>query len=121
MPTWNYAVVHAHGTPRAIEDPARLLQILAELTDTHEAAQAVPWQVSDAPPGYIEGLLTAIVGIEIPITRLTGKWKVSQNRTMPDKLGVMAGLLSMGDEQSAAMADEVAERGGIGALRAFPN
>lgn len=104
VPTWNYAVVHAHGLPRAIEDREWLLQLVNQLTDAHEAAQALPWKVSDAPQDFIESMLNAIVGIEIPITKLVGKWKVSQNRPEPDKLGVVAGLLAREDAQSQEMA-----------------
>ena len=104
VPTWNYAVVHAYGVPRAIEDRDWLLQHVTQLTDTHEREQAQPWKVSDAPQDFTEHLMNAIVGIEIPITKLIGKWKVSQNRPEPDKLGVVAGLLTRGDEQSKEMA-----------------
>lgn len=109
VPTWNYAVVHAHGTPRAIESRDALLDIVTRLTRTHEAGQAAPWAVSDAPPDYIEQLLKAIVGIEMPIERLVGKWKVSQNRSEADRLGTEAGLRQRGDAQSLAMADWVAQ------------
>lgn len=104
VPTWNYAVVQAHGLPRAIEDRDWLLHHVTQLTDTHEAGQALPWKVTDAPPDYIDRMLQAIVGIEIPLTRLVGKWKVSQNRPQPDKLGVVAGLLAREDSTATAMA-----------------
>jgi transcriptional regulator len=104
VPTWNYAVVHAHGLPRSIEDPQWLLQHVTALANTHEAGQALPWKVSDAPADYIDQMLKAIVGIEIPITRLVGKWKVSQNRPQADRLGVVAGLESRDDARSNDMA-----------------
>jgi transcriptional regulator len=104
VPTWNYAVVHAHGTPHAIETPDALLQIVTRLTRAHEAGQAAPWAVSDAPAEFIDQLLKAIVGIEMPIERLVGKWKVSQNRGEADRLGTVAGLRERGDAQSLAMA-----------------
>ncbi len=104
VPTWNYAVVHAHGLPRLIEDPEWLLAHLNQLTAVHEAEQALPWKVSDAPRDFTDRLLQAIVGIEIPIEKLTGKWKVSQNRPEPDKLGVVAGLLARDDARSSEMA-----------------
>ena len=107
VPTWNYAVVHGHGIPRAIENRDWLLEHLTQLTNTHEAKQALPWQVSDAPQEFTERLMRAIVGIEIPIGKLVGKWKVSQNRPEPDKIGVVAGLLNRGDSQSKAMASLV--------------
>lgn len=97
VPTWNYAVVHAHGLPRVIADREWLLQHLNQLTDEHEAGQALPWKVSDAPQEFTDRLLESIVGIEIPIAKLIGKWKVNQNRPEPDKLGVVAGLLARND------------------------
>ena len=104
VPTWNYAVVHAHGIPRVIEDRDWLYAHVNELTDRHEAEQAVPWKVSDAPVEYIDRMLQSIVGIEIPIARLFGKWKVSQNRSESDKLGVVAGLLNRSDDVAREMA-----------------
>jgi len=104
VPTWNYAVVHAHGVPRAVESRDELLAIVTRLTQVHEADSAVPWAVGDAPADFIEQMLKAIVGIEIPIERLVGKWKVSQNRSAPDRLGTVAGLQQRGDAQSLAMA-----------------
>ena len=92
VPTFNYAVVHAHGPLRAIDDAAWLLGLVERLTACHEADQATPWRVSDAPAGYIEKLLKAIVGIEIPLTRLTGKWKLGQNRTQEDQASMARGL-----------------------------
>lgn len=120
VPTWNYAVVHAHGLPRAIEEPDWLLQHVTQLTNTHEAGQALPWQVADAPPDYIDRMLQAIVGIEIPLTRLVGKWKVSQNRPQPDKLGVVAGLRMREDSAAKAMADLVQHYADKAALRNAP-
>ncbi|HYD59247.1 MAG TPA: FMN-binding negative transcriptional regulator [Noviherbaspirillum sp.] len=107
VPTWNYAVVHAHGHPRVIEDAQWLLNHLTELTDEHEADQALPWRVSDAPRDYTDRLIEALVGIEIPISRIFGKWKVSQNRSRSDRLGVAAGLESRADERSREMAELV--------------
>ncbi len=97
VPTWNYVVVHAHGIARAIEDTAWLRAHVEALTDAQEASQALPWRVSDAPADFIDRMVSAIVGIEIPIERLVGKWKASQNRTAADRLGVAAGLASRGD------------------------
>ena len=102
VPTWNYAVVHARGTPLVREDAASVLRIVSELTETHEAAQARPWQVGDAPPEFIEQLLRAIVGIEIPIDELVGKWKVSQNRSADDRAGVAAGLGAQAEGEAMA-------------------
>ncbi|UUZ56444.1 FMN-binding negative transcriptional regulator [Massilia sp. H-1] len=85
VPTWNYAVVHAHGPLRAIEDPAWILALLERLTAQHEAPRSMPWSVGEAPPAFIDKLLAAIVGIEIPVQRLEGKWKMSQNRSANDR------------------------------------
>jgi transcriptional regulator len=104
VPTWNYAVVHASGLPVAIEDKDWLLDHLNQLTNLHEADQVLPWKVSDAPPDYIERMIGAIVGIEIPISKLVGKWKISQNRPEQDKLGIVAGLLAKEDQRSKEMA-----------------
>lgn len=104
VPTWNYAVVTVHGHARFIEDPAWLQAHLTALTDTHEASQALPWKVDDAPADFTEKLIGAIVGVEIPIARIEGKWKTNQNRPEADKLGVVAGLLGRGDDEAAAMA-----------------
>lgn len=90
VPTWNYAVVHAHGPLRAIEDPAWLLALLERLTGAHEGPRDAPWSVRDAPPEFIDKLLGAIVGIEIPVRRMEGKWKMSQNRSQVDQLTIGA-------------------------------
>jgi transcriptional regulator len=111
VPTWNYAVVHAHGVPRAIEDRDWLLGLVTRLTETHEAARAAPWHVSDAPADYVETLLKAIVGIEIPIVRLDGKWKTSQNRAAEDKLGTIAGLNEVGHDAMARLVERHATGG----------
>ena len=115
VPTWDYAVVHAHGVARAVEDPAWLLEMLERLTNANEAAQPAPWQVKDAPADYIHKLLRAIVGIEMPIDRLDGKLKASQDEAVRDRLGTVAGLRGL-VRPKAAMADLVqqaveAERG----------
>ncbi|HVO50635.1 MAG TPA: FMN-binding negative transcriptional regulator [Thermoanaerobaculia bacterium] len=104
VPTWNYAVVHAHGPARAVHDRGWLLSLVTDLTAEHERARAVPWTVADAPPEFVDRLLRSIVGIEIPIERLVGKWKVSQNRPETDRLGVASGLEAEGDAESKAMA-----------------
>ena len=110
VPTWNYAVVHAHGLPHVIDDPQWLHQHVVKLTGVHESERSTPWRVSDAPSTYIDGMLKAIVGIEIPIARLVGKWKVSQNRPVPDRHGVITGLDERGDDESRQMARLVEER-----------
>jgi transcriptional regulator len=107
VPTWNYVVVHAYGTPRFIDDPAWLRDHVQRLTNRHESARSAPWRVTDAPEDFVSALLRGIVGFEITITRLLGKWKVSQNRTEAERQGVTAGLREREDPGSAAMADLV--------------
>jgi transcriptional regulator len=107
VPTWNYAVVHAHGTLRVVDNAPWVHGLVSGLTGHHEARRPQPWAVSDAPEPYIEQMLQAIVGIEIPVARLVGKWKISQNRGAADRDGVAAGLAADG---MAAMATLV--RGG---------
>ncbi len=102
VPTWNYAVVHAHGTPRIVDDPAALRGIVDRLTTAHEARQAQPWAVSDAPPAYVEQLLSAIVGIEVPVERWVGKFKLSQNHTAGNRLGVQQGLRRIDPDDALA-------------------
>ena len=109
VPTWCYMVVHAHGIPRKIEDPEWLLEHVNELTDTHESKQSLPWKVSDAPSEFVEMLIKGIVGIEIPITTLTGKWKLDQNRSESDNLGVIAGLMSTDDAHAHGIADQLSQ------------
>jgi len=104
VPTWNYIVVHAHGTLTIHDDPHWLLANVSALTDQHEAASPTPWRVSDAPPTYIENLLKAIVGVELTITRWEGKWKLSQNRSAPDRAGVAAGLDALADPAAGKLA-----------------
>ncbi|WP_426171854.1 FMN-binding negative transcriptional regulator [Pseudoduganella sp. R-31] len=113
VPTWNYAMVQVRGRARVVEDPAWLGQQLRALTALQEGALPEPWEVDDAPLDFIEGLLKAIIGIEIPIASIEGKWKVSQNRGKADAEGVVAGLNSRAaaaGEGAAAMAALVAER-----------
>ena len=107
VPTWNYAVVHAQGPLRVIDDRVWLRQLIERLTNHHEAPRRDPWQVTDAPADFVDTMVNAIVGIEIPIAQLTGKWKVSQNRPTVDREGVVAGLSQQGNEDAAAMAQLV--------------
>ncbi len=113
VPTWNYAVGHAYGVPVVREDRAWLRNLVSQLTDLQETPMAQPWSIDDAPAEYIERMLGAIVGIELPISRLQGKWKVNQNRTAADRAGVVAGLAQSGDAQSLAMADLVGGKRGV--------
>jgi len=110
VPTWNYAVVHAHGQVRMIDDARWVKAHIGKLTHHQEASFAQPWAVSDAPGEYTEKMFGGVVGIEILITRLVGKWKVSQNRTAADQAGVVAGLRELGDAEALQMA-ELVERG----------
>jgi len=96
VPTWNYAVVHAYGSLRAVDDPAWLRSLLASLTGEQEAPFAAPWSVSDAPPEFIDQTMGAIVGIEMVVTKLIGKWKVSQNQPAQNQIGVATGLRELG-------------------------
>jgi transcriptional regulator len=105
VPTWNYVAVHAWGKPRVIDDPAWLRRLVGDLTDRHEHGRPNPWSADDAPEDFIAAQLKAIVGIEIPIDRIEGKWKVSQNRSEPDRRGVVKGLLADGNEVMADLVE----------------
>jgi transcriptional regulator len=107
VPTWNYIAVQARGRLRAIEDAAWLHAFVTRLTDRHEAPRAQPWAVTDAPADYVNTMLRAIVGIEIVLTSLTGKWKVSQNRSAADREGVARGLADAGIRFEACSAAAV--------------
>jgi transcriptional regulator len=104
VPTWNYVIVQARGPLRVVDDAVWLHALVARLTDTHEAPRATPWAVRDAPADYITTMLRAIVGIELPVTELVGKWKVSQNRNAADRDGVARGLAALGGDDAAALA-----------------
>jgi transcriptional regulator len=109
VPTWNYATVHCWGTPRIIEDAAWLHTQVDALTRIHETPRTAPWAVSDAPDPFVAAQLRAIVGIEIPISRIEGKWKVSQNRPEADRRGVHDGLVAETRPTSRHMADLVGQ------------
>jgi transcriptional regulator len=109
VPTWNYAVVHAHGTLRFIEDAAWLRDLVTRLTNVHEAPREQPWKVSDAPEPYLRKQLSLIVGFELCIAKLTGKWKASQNHSAANRHGVVAGLGAKGDADSGGIAGILAE------------
>jgi len=123
VPTWNYTMVQVHGTLRAIEDAEWLRGFVTRLTERHEGGRAVPWHVSDAPADYLDAMLKAIVGIEIEVTRVEGKFKLSQNRSAEDRTGVVLGLESDATQErqpeadalaQAMQADEERRRGGRG-------
>lgn len=109
VPTWNYVAVHAHGTLTFKDDPEWILSNVKALTNSQEHASSHPWSVSDAPPEFIQQQLRAIVGVEFSITRLEGKWKVSQNRSRDDREGVISGLRGLDTPAADEMADLVAE------------
>jgi transcriptional regulator len=101
VPTWNYVAIHAYGTLEMFDDPAALLDMVTRLTEHHEQPRAQPWAVSDAPDGFVQGMLRGIVGIRLPIARLEGKVKMSQNRPAADHAGVIAGLRQDGQDMVA--------------------
>jgi transcriptional regulator len=107
VPTWNYAVVHAYGRPEVMQDMDWLRRHVGELSAQQEAGEARPWAVSDAPDRYVEVMLRGIVGFRFAVTRLEGKWKMSQNREMQDRAGVMSGLGRRGEGDDRAVADLV--------------
>jgi transcriptional regulator len=106
VPTWNYATVHVHGRLRAVHDASWLRALVDRLTRLHEAPRSAPWAIDDAPPPYIDHMLEAIVGIEIRVERVEAKWKLSQNRSEPDREGVRAGLSA---ETASASSRRVAD------------
>jgi transcriptional regulator len=108
VPTWNYKMVQAKGRSKVMDD-AWLAQQIEELTQTLEQRREKPWAVGDAPADFIAMQRRAIVGIEIEIVDIRGKWKTSQNRTAADRAGVVAGLEALGDEDARAMAEIVRE------------
>lgn len=110
VPTWNYVAVHAYGEVRWIDDAEWLRSLVTRLTDRHEAPFAEPWRVTDAPEAFLEQMLKGIIGVEMPISRIEGKWKLSQNRPAADVDGTIAGLEARGDAGSAALAAAMAKR-----------
>ena len=103
VPTWNYVAVHAHGALRFFEDERRLLALVTALTERHEAGRAERWAVTDAPEPYVRAMLRGIVGFELAVERLEGKWKMSQNRSADDRAGVAEGLAREGRAEVAAL------------------
>lgn len=110
VPTWNYAVVHVHGRLRVIDDAAWLRRLLETLTDRHEAGQPQPWKVTDAPDDHIEKSLRAIVGLEVAIERIEGKFKLNQNHPARNRLGVIAGLRERDGDGDAELAALMAQQ-----------
>jgi transcriptional regulator len=114
VPTWNYAVVHAYGTMRVMDDEAWLRTQIGDLTRANEAARTAPWAVTDAPKAFVDAMVRGIIGLEIEIARIEGKWKVSQNRPQADREGVVEGLRAEADERADAMAELVQAFGAKG-------
>ncbi|RJG45003.1 FMN-binding negative transcriptional regulator [Mesorhizobium sp. DCY119] len=114
VPTWNYAIVQVRGRVRVMDDKDWLAGQIAELTASHEAARSQPWKVTDAPEAFIQSQIKGIVGLEIEITSIEGKWKVSQNRPVADRAGVAEGLeTDAGSPGTAEMAHLVRQYGGL--------
>jgi transcriptional regulator len=105
VPTYNYAVVHAHGPMRIVEDRQEFLRLLSDLSDNFERKFDQPWKVSDAPAEYVDRMMDMIVGIEIPVRRISGKWKTSQNKSTQDRVNMVDGLREKQDPASHALAD----------------
>lgn len=104
VPTWNFTVVHVYCSLRAIHDPLQVLEIVTKLTDQQESSQLNPWRVEDAPADFTESLIGNIVGIELKINRMQGKWKVSQNQPTQNRESVVHGLQAEGSDAQTQMA-----------------
>ena len=107
VPTWNYVAVHAYGAAEFFTDEDRLLDVVTRLTNRHEKARTEPWQVSDAPAAFVKAQLRGIIGIRLPIDRLDGKRKMSQNRSTEDRAGVSAGLAASARPEDRLLAGEI--------------
>ncbi|WP_434559590.1 FMN-binding negative transcriptional regulator [Pseudomonas sp. Z4-20] len=110
VPTWNYVAVHAYGSAEVFSDAQRLRNLVGALTDRHESGREQPWKIDDAPADYIDSMLKAIIGFALPIQRLEGKRKISQNRSPEDAAGVRNGLAASPDAQDRALADLMPEK-----------
>jgi len=110
VPTWNYIDVHAYGIVRLVEDGDWLRRLLRRLSERHEARSPVPWRMDELPESYVEGMLRGIIGLDISVTRLEGKYKLSQNRPASDRPRVIAALEDRGDADSQAVARLMRER-----------
>jgi transcriptional regulator len=110
VPTWNYVDVHAYGTVRLIKDDDWLRGLLRRLSEQHEAGSPAPWRIEDLPEAYLEGMVKGIIGLDIAVSRLEGKFKLSQNRPAADRPRVIAALEQGGDENSVAVAKLMRER-----------
>lgn len=110
VPTWNYVDVHAYGTVQLVEDAEWLRRFLVRLSERHEARNPVAWRMQDLPEAYVETMLKGIVGLDIAITRLEGKYKLSQNRPAADRPRVIAALEAQGYPESHAVARLMRDR-----------
>jgi transcriptional regulator len=109
VPTWNYAVVHARGPLRIVQDPVWLRDLLEALVTRHEASSKAPWSISDAPADFTDRMIGSIVGFEIVVSKLSGKWKMSQNQPAANRAGVVEGLRQRADAQALEIAQWVEE------------
>jgi transcriptional regulator len=109
VPTWNYIAVHVYGPVEFFDDASRLRDVVTRLTNLHEASRSEPWAVSDAPEDFIKSQLRGIVGLRMPITRIDGKRKMSQNRSAEDRAGVVTGLAASDNVVDRAVADLIPE------------
>ena len=105
VPTWNYVAIHAYGRVEFFDDRTRLEALVTRLTATHEAARPKPWVPADAPRDYLDQMLGAIIGFALPIARLEGKWKMSQNRPPEDRAAVAAALREAGEHEIGDLVD----------------
>jgi transcriptional regulator len=110
VPTWNYLAIHAYGTLSFFDDPVELRAHVSRMTETHEAPRDAPWAISDAPEDFVQKMLGAIIGFKLRVTRLEGKWKMSQNRPVEDVAGVLEGLAREDDESHRPVAEIIASR-----------
>jgi transcriptional regulator len=110
VPTWNYASVHAYGPARRIDDPAWLRDLVRRLSERHEAREPAPWDMGGLPEAYVQSMLNGIVGVEIAVSRLEGKFKLSQNRPAADRPRIVAALERRADPESHAIAELMRER-----------
>ncbi len=109
VPTWNYVAVHAYGTPTILDDPTQVRKALARLANIHERGRATPWTLDSLPDEFVDEMMRGIVAFDIPIARLEGKWKLSQNRSGTDRQGVIEGLRAQGDPIPQAVAEMMGE------------
>lgn len=115
VPTWDYVTVHLRGRLRIHDDPAWVRGVVSDLTERHEAGRVDPWAVEDAPPEFVEAMLRGVVGVEVELTAVEGKAKLSQNRSPADVAGVVAGLDATGEPRAVAVADAIRRAGVPGA------